>query len=399
MRDHLLGLAVGERDWVVTGATPQAMQAAGFRPVGQDFPVFLHPHTGEEYALARTERKSAPGYRGFTFHAAPEVTLEEDLQRRDLTINAIAMDARGALIDPVGGRQDLAARRLRHVSPAFVEDPLRVLRVARFAARFAGLGFALAAETLTLMRQLSAGEELTTLTPERVWRELEKALRSDSPSVFFGTLREAGALAVILPELEAQFGKPQPPKYHPEIDSGLHTLLAIDQAARAGAALPVRYAVLCHDFGKGTTPAAMLPSHRGHEDRGVPLADAVSARFKVPRDCAELASLVAANHLLCHQAEQLRPETLLKLLERLDALRRPERLESFVQACEADARGRTGLEDAPYPAADYLRGALQAAARIDVTALRAEGHQGAALGEAIRKARLAALRRWRESAK
>lgn len=395
VRDALLGLPVGERDWVVTGSDPAAMLAAGFRPVGKDFPVFLHPRSGEEYALARTERKQGQGHHGFSFHADPSVTLEDDLWRRDLSINAIAQSADGQLIDPCGGARDLAQRRLRHVSPAFVEDPLRVLRVARFAARFAALDFTLDGSTLVLLREISASGELRSLPAERVWRETQRALMCEQPAVYFQTLRDAGALVELLPELDRLFGVPQTARYHPEIDSGIHALLALDQSARLNGELAVRYAVLCHDFGKGITPAEILPSHRGHEARGLPLATAVSRRFKVPRELAELAELVVANHLLCHQASSLRPKTLLALLERLDVFRRPLRLEQFVQACEADARGRTGLEDEPYPSADFLRAAGRVASDIDISALRAAGHDGPRLGKAIRAARLDALTAWK----
>lgn len=391
VRDTLLGLEVTERDWVVVGATPEAMVAAGFRPVGKDFPVFLHPRTGEEYALARTERKSGHGYGGFSFHAAADVTLEEDLRRRDLRINAMAADAQGRLVDPYEGAADLAARQLRHVSPQFAEDPLRVLRVARFLARFQPLGFGVAAETRALMQQLADSGELEHLVAERIWRETERALLSAAPAEYFRLLRETGALAVLFPELDRLFGVPQSPKWHPEIDCGIHALLAIEQSARLSDSLAVRFAVLCHDFGKGVTPDHVLPRHHGHEQAGLPLVDALCDRLKVPTALRELARAVTALHLLCHTAMQLRPDTLLKLFERLDAFRRPQRLEDFLLACEADARGRTGLEQEPYPQANYLREAFAAAQAVDVQALIAQGQQGADIGKALKAARIQAI--------
>ncbi len=395
VRDHLLGLPVGERDWVVVGAGPAAMQAAGFRPVGKDFPVFLHPHSGEEYALARTERKSGRGYKGFTVYAGPEVSLADDLRRRDLTINAIAMGSDGALIDPYGGQTDLAQRRLRHVSPAFAEDPLRVLRVARFAARFAQFDFRVAAETLALMRQLAHGGELVELVPERVWQEFEKVFAGPAPAEFFRCLRDCGALAVLVPDLDRQFGIPQPPRHHPEIDCGLHNLLALEQAVRLGAQPQVIFAVLCHDFGKGTTPEAVLPGHRGHEQRGVPMIAAFCERYKAPKAYRELAMLTAEFHLHAHRALELRAETLLKLFDRFDVWRRPERFEDFLVACEADARGRTGLEDRAYPQADYLRAALRHAGQIQAAGIAASGISGAAIGRELQRRRLNALRDFR----
>lgn len=396
VRDRLLGLPVRERDWVVTGATPEDMTRRGFRPVGREFPVFLHPETGEEYALARTERKSGRGYHGFVFHAAPDVPLEADLRRRDLTINAIAEAEDGSLIDPFGGRADLDRRLLRHVSPAFVEDPLRVLRVARFAARFAGLGFRVAGETLALMRELSASGELEQLTPERVFEETRKALASDAPQVFFRVLRDCGALAVLFPELDRLFGVPQPERHHPEIDTGLHTLLVLEQAAGLSAEPAVRFAALLHDLGKGLTPAALLPRHHGHESRGVPLVEQVCERLRVPRAWRELAVLVCRWHLHCHRAAELKPATILKLLEATDAFRRPERFAQFLLACEADARGRRGLEDRDYPQADYLRRALRAAADVNAAALAAETSGGGeAIAKRLRAAREAAIARLR----
>lgn len=395
VRDELLGLNVHERDWVVTGSTPQAMLEAGFRPVGKDFPVFLHPQTGEEYALARTERKSGHGYAGFEFHTAPDVTLEQDLQRRDLSINAIARAVDGRLIDPWGGRRDIEQRRLRAVSPHFVEDPLRVLRLARFRARFHALGFEVEDNTKTLLEHIVSSGELEHLVPERVWRETEKALLSAHPAEYFRLLRRIGALAVLFPELDRLFGKAQNAKYHPEIDSGVHAMLAIEQSALVSDDLATRFAVLCHDFGKGVTPPDILPSHRGHEHRGVPLVEAFCQRLRVPKALEQSAKAVTKLHLLCHQARELRPETLLKLFEQLDALRRPERIDIFVDACLADARGRTGHETAAYPQADYLRRAFAALSQVSARDLLDQGLQGAQLGQALRLARIERLTRFK----
>lgn len=392
VRDRLLGLPVKERDYVVVGATPTEMTALGYRPVGKDFPVFLHPETKAEYALARTERKTARGYHGFEFHAEPDVTLEDDLRRRDLTINAMAEDERGNLIDPYHGRRDLDARLLRHVSPAFAEDPVRVLRVARFAARFAPLGFTLADETLALMRELSDNGEVDALVAERVWQETAKGLQTTTPSVFFTTLRECGALQRIFPELERLFGVPQPEKWHPEIDTGVHVMMVLDQAARLSDEPGVRYAALTHDLGKGTTPKDILPHHYGHEERSVKLVQAMSDRLKVPRELRELAVIVARYHGLVHKAEELRADTLLKLLESTDAFRRPERFELFLLACEADHRGRTGLEDTPFPQADYLHKAFAASNAVDPRTLGIEGLNGAQIGAQIHDARLKAVK-------
>jgi len=392
VRDRLLGLPVKERDYVVVGATPAEMMALGYKPVGKDFPVFLHPETKAEYALARTERKTGRGYHGFEFHSEPGVTLEEDLKRRDLSVNALAEDPEGRLIDPFGGEKDLKARVLRHVSPAFAEDPVRVLRAARFAARFAPLGFKLAPETLALMREMAGNGEVDALVPERVWQETLKALAGERPSVYFESLRACGALARVFPELERLHGVPQPAKWHPEIDTGLHVMLVVDQAARLSADPAVRYAALTHDLGKGTTPKDVLPHHYGHEERSVKLVEALSERLKTPRDFKELAVLVARHHGLVHKAEELRPETLLKLLESADAFRRPERFELFLLACEADHRGRTGLEDKPFPQADYLRKAAAAARAVSAEKLGAAGLTGAEIGEQLRKLRLDAVR-------
>jgi len=391
VRDRLLGLPVKERDWVVTGATPAELTALGYKPVGKDFPVFLHPGTSEEYALARTERKTGHGYHGFEFMSAPGVTLEADLQRRDLTINALAEDADGKLIDPYGGEQDLKARVLRHVSPAFSEDPVRVLRVARFTARFAPLGFKLAPETLALMQGMSADGEVDHLVPERVWQETLKALACEKPSVYFEVLRAAGALARVFPELERLYGVPQPPKWHPEVDTGVHVMMVLDQAARLTGDLTARFAALTHDLGKGTTPKDILPHHYGHEERSVNLVEALCARLKTPREFKELAIIVAKYHGLVHKAEEIRSDTLLKLLESVDAFRRPERFELFLVACEADHRGRTGLEDTPFPQADYLRRACAAARAVTTRSLDTAKLSGAEIGKALTQKRLEAV--------
>lgn len=398
VRDRLLNRPVTDIDWVVVGATVEQMQALGYRPVGADFPVFLHPRSGEEYALARTERKSGRGYGGFTFHASPEVTLEEDLIRRDLTINAIAEDEHGQVFDPYNGIRDLEARILRHVSPAFAEDPLRVLRVARFAARYAYLGFKVAPETLELMRQLSASGELQALTAERSWKEISRALMEDQPQVFIEVLRACGALKELLPEVDALFGVPQPAAHHPEIDTGLHTLAVLEQAAVHQQPLSVRWACLLHDLGKGLTPEAQWPQHIAHEHRGWPLIKAVNQRFKVPRDCQELAILVGEYHTHSHRALELKASTLLELLQSFDVYRRPERFEAFIAACEMDARGRLGLEQRPYPQADYLRGAAAAARAVAVQPLVQQGLTGQALGDALKSERLKALKAYKDAA-
>jgi len=392
VRDRLLDRAVRERDWVVVGATPAEMIERGYRQVGKDFPVFLHPETGEEYALARSERKSGHGYHGFEFDASPAVTLEDDLRRRDLTVNAMAEAPDGTIIDPYGGRRDLEERILRHVSPAFSEDPLRVLRAARFAARYTDLGFTLAGETLGLMAELSQSGELEHLTPERVWQETANALEGPRPAVYFRILHVCGALAVLFPEVDALFGVPQPEQWHPEIDTGLHTLLVLEQAARLSPSLAVRFAALTHDLGKGVTPESEWPRHRGHERRSVRLIGRLCERLPVPKACRELALIVAEYHGLCHRAMELKPSTVMKLLEATDAFRRPERFEQFLLACEADARGRTGLEDRTYPQADRLREALQVAAAVSADDVAGEDLDGPAIGRAIRAARIGALR-------
>jgi tRNA nucleotidyltransferase (CCA-adding enzyme) len=389
VRDRLLGLPVQDQDHVVVGATPEEMVRLGFRPVGRDFPVFLHPRTHEEYALARTERKTAPGYRGFTVHAAPDVSLEEDLGRRDLTINAMAETDDGEIIDPHGGRADLEARVLRHVSAAFAEDPVRILRVARFAARFPD--FAVAPETLGLMARMVADGEVDALVPERVWQELARGLMEARPSRMFLALRACGALARLLPELDRLFGVPQPPRHHPEVDTGEHVMQVADAAARLGLALPARFAALLHDLGKGATPPESWPSHHGHEGLGAELVRGVCERLRAPADCRDLAVLVAREHGIVHRALELRPATVMELLERVDAFRRPERFEDFLAACAADFHGRSGYASRPYPEAERLRAALSAARAVDAGAI-AGRVDAAAIPQAIRAARVAAVK-------
>ncbi len=391
VRDAMLGLPVHERDWVVVGGTAQALEDQGYRRVGRDFPVFLHPQTREEYALARTERKTGPGYHGFETRFTPDVTLEEDLERRDLTINAMARADDGTLADPYGGARDLAARRLCHVSPAFAEDPVRVLRVARFAARYARLGFTVAEETLALMRTMAASGEINALVAERVWQETAKALAEPSPAVYFEVLRAAGALAIVFPELERLYGVPQPAQWHPEIDTGIHVGLVLGAAAELSAQPRVRFAALVHDLGKGTTPPSAWPKHLGHEGRGVQLIEQLADRLRVPNDFRDLALAVARDHGLCHRALELRPATVLELLERCDALRRPERFAEFLLACEADFRGRTGFETRPYPQAAFLREALATTLATGLTEQERAGLDGPAIGAHLRRKRLAAL--------
>lgn len=392
VRDKLLGRPVADHDHVVVGAAPEQMLAQGFRPVGKDFPVFLHPQTGEEYALARTERKTGRGYHGFAFQADPGVTLEQDLARRDLTINAIAEDEHGALVDPHGGVRDLEARVLRHVSPAFVEDPVRLLRVARFAARFAPLGFVVAEETMALMRQMVRDGEVDHLVPERVWAETRKALGEAQPSAFLRVLREAGALAVLFPEVDALYGVPQRAEFHPEIDTGVHVEMVLDAAARIAPGDDlVGFCALTHDLGKALTPAELLPRHVGHEQRGVAPLRALAARLKVPTEHAALAELVCREHLNVHRAFELKPATVLRLLVALDALRRPQRLDSFLAACIADQRGRLGHKHDACQQAAYLRCARDVAAAVTAEPFTARGLQGPAIGAAMAQARIAAI--------
>ena len=390
VRDWLLGLPAGDRDFVIVGSTPEALQQRGFRPVGRDFPVFLHPETGEEFALARTERKQGRGYRGFVFQTGPEVTLEQDLIRRDLTINAIAVSPEGQLVDPFNGVGDLKAGLLRHVSDAFREDPVRILRLARFATRFAD--FEIADHTLALCREMVDDGEVAHLVPERVWQEMSRALMHERPSRFVRVLRETGALAVILPELDALFGVPQPARYHPEIDSGRHVLMVLDQAAALGGDLPVRFAALVHDLGKALTPEDQLPAHHGHEKRGLVPIRAVCERLRVPNNCRDLALLVSELHLKIHQVGQMRAGKVLGLLERIDAFRRPERLQSVLLACKADYTGREGLTQDAYPQADLLQRAAVAAGTVQGRELEAQGLAGAAIAEAMRRARIERIR-------
>jgi tRNA nucleotidyltransferase (CCA-adding enzyme) len=390
VRDEQLGIPVTERDWCVVGATPQEMLDGGYIQVGKDFPVFLHPESGEEYALARTERKTAPGYHGFDFDTSPGVSIEDDLGRRDLTINALAKDSDGRLLDPFGGLGDLQSKLLRHVSPAFAEDPVRILRVAKFAARFAHLGFRIAPQTRDLMRDMVASGEADALVRDRVWKETEAALAGPKPALFFEALRSCGALKSIFPEIDALFGVPQPAKWHPEVDTGIHTMMSIDAAAALSNAAEVRFAALVHDIGKGVTHAQYLPSHPGHEKRGCRLIREMAQRLPVPRKYRDLGLLVAEYHTHCHRAYELRPETVVKVLEKTDAFRRPGRFEAFLLACEADARGRTGFEDRPYPQADRFRAAFDAAAGVDAAEI-AGTNSPQHIPQSIRKARIAAV--------
>jgi tRNA nucleotidyltransferase (CCA-adding enzyme) len=391
VRDEQLGLPHRERDWCVVGATPDEMLDMNYKQVGKDFPVFLHPKSNEEYALARTERKTGPGYHGFAVDCSPQVSIEDDLLRRDLTINAIAKDGDGRLVDPYGGLQDIQGRVLRHVSDAFREDPVRILRVARFAARFAALGFRIAGETMALMRNMVDSGEVDALVPDRVWKEAEAALRGTDARIFFEVLRTSGALQKLFPEIDRLFGVPQPAKWHPEIDTGLHTMMVLDQAETLSPDLEIRFAALTHDLGKGTTPLSDLPRHPGHEARSARLIREMADRMPLPKTCRELSVLVAKFHTHCHRAHELRDKTILRLLEDTDAFRRPARFEQFLLACEADARGRTGFEDRDYPQADFLRGAFAAAAAVDSGAI-AKLHSGAKISAAISDARLNAVR-------
>lgn len=391
VRDEFLGLPVNERDWVVVGGTPDELLQKGYRQVGASFPVFLHPESGEEYALARTERKQGHGYHGFTVDFHPDVTLEEDLERRDLTINAMARGEDGALIDPFGGRKDIEARVLRHVSPAFREDPLRVLRVARFAARFAPLGFTVHPATLQLMREICESGELAHLVPERAWSEIAGSMAAPRPGVFVEVLRACGALNVLLPEVGCLFGIPQPERYHPEIDTGIHVLMTMDLAAREGWGPEVVFALLLHDLGKGVTPRAAWPAHVGHEHKGVPLVRAVCERFRVPSSYRDLAVRVAGLHLRCHRLLEMRPDTVMRLIEDADLVRRPQGMDDFLHACEADYRGREGFEERPYPQAQRLRAALAAVHGVQARDLDMSGLEGKQVGEKLRRARIEAI--------
>ncbi|OCH13250.1 multifunctional CCA tRNA nucleotidyl transferase/2'3'-cyclic phosphodiesterase/2'nucleotidase/phosphatase [Aliivibrio sp. 1S165] len=392
VRDSLLNIAVKDKDWVVVGSTPNEMGSLGYQPVGQDFPVFLHPKTKEEYALARTERKSGQGYKGFTCYAEPDVTLEEDLLRRDLTINAIAKADDGTLIDPYHGQDDLNNRLLRHVSDAFVEDPLRVLRVARFAARFHYLGFTIAPETMALMKTLVDSGELSHLTPERVWQEWEKSLSSQHPEIFLSVLKECGALAVVLPELDALFGVPQPKKWHPEIDTGIHTLMVTQQAALLSQDLPTRFAAQVHDLGKGVTPESEWPSHKMHCHTGIKLIKKLCARVKVPNEYRDLALLVCEHHTNIHRALELRAQTFIKILDKMDVWRKPERLEPILLCCQADHAGRLGLESEPYPQKARFEMAFDVAKNVDVKEVVAAGFKGTEIREELSKRRIEAVK-------
>ncbi|MDP2560738.1 multifunctional CCA addition/repair protein [Psychrobium sp. 1_MG-2023] len=391
VRDQLLQLNVKDRDWVVVGATPTQMLDLGYQQVGKDFPVFLHPKSKEEHALARTERKSGHGYTGFDVYSAPDVTLEQDLIRRDLTINAIAQNHDGELFDPFNGQQDLNDRILRHISPAFSEDPLRVLRVARFAARFAHLGFSIAPETMALMTELSQQGELDHLTPERVWQETALALATSSPQVYFSVLRDCGALAVLFPELDKLFGVPNPAKWHPEIDSGIHTLMVVEQAAKLTDDVEIRFAALIHDLGKGLTNPSLWPSHHGHGQKGLPLIKQFCQRMRVPNLHRDLSLLVSDHHCKIHRCDEMRKDTIIKLFDKLDAWRKPQRFEQFLLACEADARGRLNFEDSPYPQRHTMQQYYQRASQVEIKDILASGIKGPAIKEALFKARVEAI--------
>ena len=395
VRDNLLKFPVIERDWVVIGETPESMLAKGFKAVGKDFPVFLHPETHDEYALARTERKTAPGYKGFAIHASPEVTLQDDLIRRDLTINALAMSPDGELIDPYGGQQDIKRKLLRHISPAFSEDPVRVLRVARFAARYAHLGFTIAAETNQLMQQMVKKGEIDYLVPERVWAETAKALSENTPSAYFTALRECNALVKIFPELDCLFGVPQPPKYHPEIDTGIHSIMSLEQATKLSDKPTVRFAALVHDLGKAKTPREKWPAHYGHEASGLPVLNTLCLRLRVPNQYKKLASQVMRYHTHCHTALELRPATIAAMFADLGMFKPGANLTDFLLTCEADARARTGFENRPYPQADFLRSALQASMMVDTSTVIDKNLQGAEIGQAIHALRIKAIKQYK----
>ncbi len=396
VRDQLLDRPVLERDWVVVGATPEQLLSQGFQAVGKDFPVFLHPESKEEYALARTERKTSPGYTGFQFHTSTDVSLEEDLKRRDLTINAMAVDSEDRLIDPYGGERDIQNRLLRHVSDAFAEDPVRILRIARFAARYHYLGFTIADETLTLMKTMVDNNEVDHLVAERFWKEMSRALQEHSPHIFIETLRACGALQRLIPEIDNLWGVPQPPKHHPEIDCGIHTMMALQQSTQLSQKGEVRFATLVHDLGKATTPDDILPSHHGHEQRGVKLIQDLCERLTVPNDYRDLAIAVSEYHTHCHRVKELSPKKLLKTLESLDAFRRPERLKDFLLACEADARGRTGFENRHYDQVTYFQEAQSLCQNITAALVDKEKHQGAAIGEEIHRLRIKALKEFKD---
>lgn len=399
VRDTLLGVEIKERDYVVVGATPQQMLDQGFRLVGKDFPVFLHPKTQDEYALARTERKTGRGYTGFNCYAAPDVTLEDDLKRRDLTINAMAQTNDGKIIDPYNGQRDLEQKLLRHVSPAFVEDPVRILRIARFMARYAHLGFKIARQTLILMQAMVRQGEVNALVAERVWQEFQRALTEPSPQAFITTLRECGALKILFPEIDQLFGVPNPPHWHPEIDSGVHTLMVLEQAVKLTAEPATRFAAIAHDLGKGATPVDVWPSHHDHEERGIALIKQLCQRYLIPRDYQELALLAARYHTHCHKVFELKPTTLLKTLEKLDAFRRPERFQQFLLVCIADTRGRPGHTESLYPQQNYMYQAYEVANAVAIQPLLDRGLTGAALGNALHQARADAIAKLPKPAK
>ena len=396
VRDQLLQIPIKDRDYMVVGATPQQMLDLGYNQVGKDFPVFLHPKTQQEYALARTERKTAAGYSGFSCNAAPDVTIEEDLLRRDLTINAIAQDEDGTLVDPYGGQQDIEKRLLRHVSDAFIEDPLRVLRVARFAARFHHLGFTIAPETLTLMQQIAQSGELEALTPERVFIELDKALNTQSPQIFFEVLRQTQSLAILFPEIDALFGIPQPEKWHPEIDTGIHTLMVLEQAAKLSSDRAIRFAALVHDLGKALSPKEHLPKHHGHGQKGLALIKALCERIRVPNEYRDLALLVSDQHQNIHQAFELRPQTLIKLFDKADLWRKPQRLTQLLIACEADIRGRTGFEQRDYPQAQYLKNCFDTALNVPIKPIIDAGFKGADIKAELQRQRIERLAEYKQ---
>ena len=396
VRDQLLQLEVKDRDYVVVGSSPEKLLQSGYQQVGKDFPVFLHPQTGEEYALARTERKQGCGYKGFTCYAGKDVTLEEDLIRRDLTINAMALSEQGEIIDPYNGLTDLKNKQLRHISPAFSEDPLRVLRVARFAARFYKLGFTIAPETLSLMQTLANSSELNYLTAERIWQETAKALLTDSPQIYFQTLRECGALAVLFPEIDALFGIPGPKLWHPEIDTGIHTLMVVEQSVKLSDSLAFRFACLVHDLGKALTPKEKWPSHKGHGSLGVEVIKDLCLRLKIPNECRDLALLVSEHHTIIHNAAELPASILINLMDQNDAWRKPQRFLQMLQCCVADSKGRTGFEDKDYPSADYVWRAFQAVEKVDVQDIIRQGFKGAEIKEALRQARISAVEEFQQ---
>ncbi|MEJ6078483.1 multifunctional CCA addition/repair protein [Vibrio sp. 1-Bac 57] len=396
VRDQLLGLEVKDRDFVVINSTPEHMLAQGFNQVGKDFPVFLHPKTGEEYALARTERKQGIGYTGFSCYAGQDVSLEDDLARRDLTINAIAQSTDQQLIDPYGGQQDLERKILRHISPAFSEDPLRVLRVARFAARFAKLGFSIAEETLQLMTNIAESGELQSLSPERIWTETEKALQTDSPQTYFQVLRDCGGLAALFPEVDNLYGVPAPKRWHPEIDTGIHTLMVVEQAALLSDSVAFRFACLVHDLGKALTPKSEWPSHKGHGMKGLSVIKKFCKRLKVPNDCRDLALLVSEHHTNIHSAFELRASTMVGIMDKCDAWRKPERFQQMLQCCVADSKGRTGFELLPYPTADYMWQAFQQALKVDIQEIIKEGFQGMEIRHKLNEQRIQQVQAFKE---